>query len=109
MFSVAAGLDVEVGIVARGPGCLDWVALRLLYQLLESIEDRLRNQGALLNPAFCSAGGTHSGEAPITLQDLHTVAVLDHARLAEHRGYSVTKDSLLCGDVSNLLDAVSAP
>ena len=103
MLGLPAGIEVDVGVIARGAGGLYRSALLLLGQFLKSVVNLLRNQRALLYPAFRAACGAYSGKAAFALEYLNAIAVLYRAGLAENRGDMVTKNCLRRGDVRDLL------
>ena len=94
---------MNVGVIAGRAAGLDGNVLLLLSQLLKAIVNRLRDQRALLYPAFRATCRAHSGKAAFTLEDLNAIAVFHHARLVEHGGDMVAKNSLRGRDVSDFL------
>ena len=56
MFGFAAGIEMNVGVIASRARGFDRSALLLLRELLKSVIYRLRDQSALLDPAFGTAG-----------------------------------------------------
>jgi hypothetical protein len=86
---------------------LDWDVLLLLCQLLKSVVNRLRNQRALLDPAFRAAGGADSRKAPFALEDFDPITVFHDPGLAEDRGDVVAKDSLRSRNIRDLLHSAS--
>ena len=81
----SVGLHLLAGIVAG--------------QLLEGIVNILRNQAALLDPAFLSGVGAHPQETPLLLQNFYAIAAMHRADLVVHSGHSVAQAGLLCRDV----------
>jgi hypothetical protein len=76
MLCLATGLQMNVGIVARGSSDLSRGILLLLRKFLAAVVDLLTDQGALLNPSFVAAGSAYARETPFPLQDLHRFTIL---------------------------------
>ena len=75
----------------------------VLLQLLKAVEDFLRDQAALLDPAFDAAVGAHPHEAPLPLQHVDPVAVMHRAHLGVQRGDAVAQAGLRRRDVHVLM------
>ena len=69
------------------------------------IEDFARHQRAHFDPAFLLLVGAHAGKAPLALQYLHPLAVLDRAHAVVHRGHVVAQVGLRRGNVHVLARA----
>ena len=71
----------------------------VLRQLLETVVDILRNQAALLDPAFLAAVGADADEAPLLLQHFDAIAVVHRAHLVVHGGHAIAQAGLSRGNV----------
>src|SRR5689334_5558176 len=94
---------MDVRLIVRHSGRLYWAVADVRSQLLKSIIGFLRNQIALLEPAFNSRRSAYVGEAAIAAEDLHHLSVLYHPGLAENRSDLVAQERLRCRHVRNLL------
>ena len=94
-------MHVEFG--ARGSVRLYGLAGVVLGELLKAVEDLLRDQAALLDPALDAAVGAHSDETLLPLEHFHPVAVVDGPDLTVHGGDPVTEAGFRCRDVHVLM------
>src|ERR1700756_5037118 len=93
MFCIAPGSDMQVGVVAQHAWSLHGVILILLREFLQRIGGFLIDQIALLNPAFESAGGSHTRKAFLAIEhfDAHSIfyvadAVINGSSLVSQPG-----------------------
>src|SRR5579863_5559196 len=107
MFGLAAGVEVNVGVITRRASSLDRGVLNLLRQPLKSVVNRLWDQRALLDPSFRAVVRTHPGEAALALEDLDAITVLYYSCLAKDCGDMVAQNRLRGGDIGDFLHAAS--
>src|SRR5438067_1227445 len=98
MLGVAARLDMQVGVVARGGGPLDRRIFFGLFELLKPVVDSFCNQVTLLNPAFGPRRGPNSGEAAVAIENLDPIAIPDYSLLVVNGGHAIAEIDLRCGD-----------
>src|SRR5262249_41762302 len=94
MFILAPRLDMQVGLVRRGPYPLHGIVLLLLRQLLEAVVDLLACEVTLFDPAFGAGGASHLHESLLAIQDFDPVSILDRSDFAVHGGYTITQECL---------------
>ena len=94
MLGLAAGREMQVGIVAEHTGGLYGIAQIIFGQLLQAIVGRLIDQVALLDPAFDAVRDPHAGEALLPLQHFHALSVLHHAHAVVHGGELIAQRRL---------------
>jgi hypothetical protein len=100
---------MKIRVVASDVDGLTGIISCLLGKLLKAIENLLDYQVALLNPAFCAAGGSHASEAPVTLQNVHTVAIFDGSGLGVNRSHMVPQKGLRSRHIGYFKNPASPP
>src|SRR5439155_1460368 len=85
MFSVAAWLYVQVGIVARCGNAVHRRVFLLLLHLLEAFEDLMGDQITLLDPAFLAAGGANFRKPLFPIEHINSVPVFRGADFLVNR------------------------
>ena len=107
MLGVAAGLDMEVRVVACDPLCLHGIVGVVGSQLLELIENLLTDEEALLHPPDLTGRDSDLNEAAIVVEDFDAISVFHQAGFLVDGGHMVAEIDLDSGNVSDLKDAAS--
>jgi hypothetical protein len=79
-----------------------------LGQLLQGVEGFLIDEIALLDPALNAAAGANTGEAAITVYDLHAFAIFDVTYAVVDGGHLVAQTGLRRRHVGDLQHAMSS-
>ena len=79
MLAVAAGSDVEIGLVAQDPRGLYGIVLIVLGELLQAVEGLLVDQIALLDPTLHAGARANARESLFAIEYLHPLSVLHGA------------------------------
>src|SRR5262252_7616215 len=99
MIRLAAGLDVQVSIVASAAGGLHGIVLLIFGERLETIKHFLADEITLLDPTLGAIRGAHFDEALLTIENVDTVAVLYGRGLVVDGGYTIAQKCLRSRDV----------
>ena len=104
MFGVAAGLDVEVGVVAGDGLGLHRILGVVGEKLLQAVENLLADEIALLDPSDLAGGGADSNKAAVVVEDLDAISVFDQHDFLIDRRDAVAEVDLNSGNVSGFED-----
>jgi len=105
MFCVAAGLHVQIRLIARASRTFDWRVLGLLGQALERLKNLLAYQIALLYPSLETRCSADLGESLLAIDYINAIAIFCGANSVVYLSKLVAERNLRGGDIVSLKDA----
>ena len=109
MFSLAAGRNMQIGLVPQYARSLHRIVLIVLRQLLQGIVGFLIHQVALLDPSLGASPGAHARKTFFVIEHFDALSVLHRAHAVVDRGDLIAQGGLWCGNVGDLEHAVAVP